>query len=135
MSTNSRIGIENADKSVTSIYCHFDGYWDHHGPILLKCYDTPEKVLELMALGDLSVLDREIGEKQDFNNRRHGWCLFYGRDRGEKGTQAVVHDTIHDFLTYGEEYNYLFRDGEWWTDTKNGFVKLYTIIEHLNKNL
>ncbi len=34
MSTRSRIAIENVDNTVTSIYCHFDGYVSHNGDIL-----------------------------------------------------------------------------------------------------
>lgn len=90
MSTNSYIGILNPDKSVDMIYCHWDGYPEYNGRILKQYYNTEKKVRELLALGDLSVLDKEIGEKQDFDNpdRDKGWCLAYGRDRGESDTEA-----------------------------------------------
>jgi hypothetical protein len=38
MSTRSRIAIENQNGSVTSIYCHFDGYISGVGKTLKECY-------------------------------------------------------------------------------------------------
>lgn len=51
MGTRSRIGILESNVSVTSIYCHWDGYVEHHGPILRDHYATVEKVRALIALG------------------------------------------------------------------------------------
>jgi hypothetical protein len=36
MSTRSRIAIENQNGSVTSVYCHFDGYISGVGKTLEK---------------------------------------------------------------------------------------------------
>lgn len=88
MGTRSQIGILEPDGSVTSIYCHWDGYVEHHGPILRDHYKTEEKVRALMALGDISVLGAEIGEKHDFDHAPEGVCNAYGRDRGENDTAA-----------------------------------------------
>ncbi len=41
MATRSNIGILNADGTVTGVYCHNDGYPEHHGPRLLG-YETEE---------------------------------------------------------------------------------------------
>jgi hypothetical protein len=56
MSTRSRIGILNDDRSVTSIYCHFDGYPSGVGAILVAHYHDTVKVRELISLGDISSL-------------------------------------------------------------------------------
>lgn len=89
MSTRSAIIIEEANGTATGIYCHFDGYIDHHKPLLLEHYKDEAKVRQLIALGDISVLAKEIGEKHDFNDRdREGVVLAYGRDRGETGVEA-----------------------------------------------
>jgi hypothetical protein len=88
MSTRSAIIIENQDGTAEGIYCHSDGYLDHQKPILLGHYGNEEKVRELIALGDISVLGEDIGEQQDFNQYTPGVVLAYGRDRGEKGTEA-----------------------------------------------
>ena len=114
MSTRSRIGIANEDGTVTSIYCHFDGYPEHNGRLLLEHWNDKYLVEHLMNLGDLSVLGKEIGERQNFNQPTSGnWCLAYGRDRGEQGVDAMEHHSVPYFLYNGEEYNYLFQDGKW----------------------
>ena len=61
MATRSLIGKQNADGTITSIYCHFDGYPEHNGVILQEHYSTPVSVGELLALGNLSVLAEQIG--------------------------------------------------------------------------
>ncbi len=120
MGTRSWIGRAMPDGTFEAIFCHFDGYPDHHWPILTKHYATETQVAALMNLGDLSFLHEEIGEKHDFCSRspRHEkWCKAYGRDRGATGTGRVVHGDEAIFLTKCEdrdaEYVYLFRNGEW----------------------
>lgn len=118
MATRSLIGKLNADGTITNIYCHFDGYPEHNGVVLQECYNTPFKVDQLLALGNLSVLGEEIGDKQDFDNystRNNNWCLAYGRDRGESNQQAQT-NTHDDFFSkdHGVDYLYLYNnDFEW----------------------
>jgi hypothetical protein len=57
MSTRSRIAIENQNGSVTSIYCHFDGYISGVGKLLKNATQSIRKVEELIELGDISALD------------------------------------------------------------------------------
>ncbi len=129
MGTRSTISIENEDGTCTSIYCHWDGYVSHHGPILLGTYDTAEKVRALIAPGDMSSLDWSIGEKHDFNNRAPGQCTYYGRDRGEKGTEPKTYPTRHAIKTMG--YDYLFgRDGVWYVKRRGvAFASLREAVD------
>jgi hypothetical protein len=129
MATRSTIAILRDNGTVAQIYCHWDGYLDNNGKILVEHYTTPEKIEALIALGSLSSLGAELGEKHPFdipfaygtpeynaeNERRDGICTAYGRDRGETGTEAKVYK---DLATYErkaqmEEYNYVFMHGEW----------------------
>src|SRR5689334_13390131 len=89
MSTRSDIIRQNLDGSYDKIYCHWDGYPSNNGKILLEHYADPQKVGALIALGDLSVLGPELGEKHLFEENRPGQCKAYGRDRGETGVSAV----------------------------------------------
>jgi len=126
VSTRSRIGIiRQADTPaavIESIYCHFDGYPEGVGQTLLDHWSTEERINELIALGDLSVLGEVIGEKHDFDSHsgylhdgtydpnspgQKGWCLAYGRDREEKDCPSVVHG-IDNWPDYGQECEYLF---------------------------
>jgi hypothetical protein len=77
MATRSRIAIENQDGTVTSIYCHFDGYIDGVGKTLQENYNTREKMEQLIALGDISSLGKTIEE-----------TVAYHRDRGEEFHRA-----------------------------------------------
>ena len=116
MGTRSRIGVMHGDN-LKSVYCHWDGYLDHNGRILLNHYDS-SKANFLVALGDLSSLREEIGEKHDFDDRDYEGCNFYGRDRGETGTEFKVAHTFDEFYDQvdacGGEWYYVMRDGVWY---------------------
>ena len=118
MATRSLIGKLNADGTITNIYCHWDGYPSHNGVILQEFYNTPVKVDQLLALGNLSALDEEIGEKQDFDDRSTqggNWCLAYGRDRGESNQEAKT-VTRKEFFSkdHGVDYLYLYNNEMEW---------------------
>lgn len=127
MSTNSRIGIVREGGTIRSIYCHFDGYPNHHEVILKSYYNTKEDVEELLDLGNLSVLGSSIGVKHSFNDfSKKDCCTAFGRDRGDKDAEALIHGNIDEFLEEGEEYNYLFQDNTWITyKGKSLFVRYY----------
>ena len=113
MATRSYIGVRNLDASVDYIYCHFDGYPDHNGVILTEHYADMDKVNALMKLGDLSVLGEQIGGKHDFNKRTRGWCLAYGRDRGESNVSVKTGDYKELINDQNVDYVYIF-DGDYW---------------------
>ena len=128
MGTRSRIGVMHGDNC-KSVYCHWDGYLEHNGRILQEYFDSA-KANQLVALGDLSVLAPEIGEKHPFSQfdvpedqrvNYDNWCTFYGRDRGETGTEYAVSDTFKNFLDRcergGVEYYYIMKDGVWYCGT------------------
>jgi hypothetical protein len=113
MATRSYIGIRNTDASVDYIYCHFDGYPEHNGAILREHYSNINRVNELLNLGDLSVLGKFIGEKQDFDKRVVGNCLAYGRDRGESNVSKK--NTGYDELITNQDVDYVYVfDGDYW---------------------
>ena len=131
MSTRCRIGIENKDGTITSIYCHHDGYPEVVGEILVNHYKTEEKIRKLLELGDMSSLGTEPVE-----NLR-GWempkvgtadwmkaykelhpenqCIIY-RTRGED-CPAKTHKDIEEYQRHSRdcwgEYAYLFKNNEW----------------------
>jgi len=123
MATRSSIGVLNIDGTVDAIYCHWDGYPEGVGRTLTQHWCDEQKINSLMALGSLSVLGSEIGEKHDFDARwdsgdpQSTWCLAYGRDRGEHGTGHRVFTSFKEFVSEmscsGCEYFYLWVDGRW----------------------
>jgi hypothetical protein len=104
MGTRSTIALEYADGQVGQIYCHWDGYLDNNGKILLKHYQDPFKLRELLDNGDMSSLDTDVDS-----------CTFY-KERGEDCPQQM----FKDFADYVEnhqyeEYEYILRqDGDWY---------------------
>lgn len=91
MSTNSTIKILRKDGTQTSIYCHSDGYIEHNGVILQQYFNTPEKVEELLALGDLSYLGTKLAPTTDthsFETPERDVTIAYHRDRGEEFRQS-----------------------------------------------
>jgi hypothetical protein len=146
MATRSTIGILNSDGSATAVYCHWDGYPEYNGKILSENYDTSDKVRELLAMGSISSLGRQIGEKHPFSRfeddsgehplvgaakearielaEQEGWTRFFARDRGEQGVEARTFANPTEFVReFGEEYNYLFVNDRW-------FVNQYGAEEH-----
>ena len=126
MGTRSTIAIENADGTVTGIYCHWDGYLSHNGKILAENYADEGKVRELIALGDISSLGAEIGTAHDFDAAPRGECNAYGRDRGERDVAARTCHNWRQFISENcQEYDYLFTPGKGWSvSTYNGTYDL-----------
>ena len=154
MGTRSRIGVMHGDK-VKSVYCHWDGYLSHNGAILQEHYDSA-KANNLVALGDMSSLGRVIGEAHPFSPhtsaedkalyeaaREAGYCTFYARDRGEKGTEFKVAHTFEEFFEQCDgcsaEYYYIMKDGVWYcgdTYTSTPLSKRLTLLtEALEKEV
>jgi len=130
MGTRSLIGVMHGDKC-KAVYCHWDGYLSHNGKILQEHYDSA-KANHLVALGDLSSLGPNIGEKHEFDcphkydtpeylawrEAKAGMCTFYGRDRGETGVDFKVFQNYDEVLDFaddsGLEYYYIMKDGVWY---------------------
>ena len=137
MGTRSMIAIQNPySKDIRAVYCHWDGYLEHNGSLLQKHYSASPKANNLIALGDISSLRPEIGEKHAFSklevpmdgdayDKLYGdMTTFYTRDRGED-TPFKVFPTLAKASDYydgcGVEYLYVFKyskaddyqSGEW----------------------
>ena len=147
MATRSTIALEFADGTVEQVYCHWDGYLAHNGHILQNHYSNPFILRDLIDLGGLSSLRRDIGEKHAFSQfdlpkeeveafvkRTENMCTFYARDRGEK---LVVHKfaDFEDYLAHHayEEYEYILRNDNgvavWFVDCgATGYVTLETAL-------
>ena len=122
MATRSHIGIKNGN-SVRYVYCHYDGYPEYNGRLLLQNYTTVEKVNELIDGGDLSSLGKEIKTDlpHSWAKRVEGVCVYYGRDRGETGVGPKTCD-IDDYNDNDVDYQYLFDTdiNKWTVETNLG---------------
>lgn len=106
MGTRSRIAIRNADNTYLSVYCHWDGYPSHHGPILQEAHNTEEKVRALLAGGDFSSLERDLARIE-----------FYSKRRNEDASPAQTSADLDALCTLtqetGGEWLYVFTPAGW----------------------
>ena len=150
MGTRSRIGIEMPDHTIVSVYCHWDGYVEHNGRILVEHYQNRQDVEELIDGGGISSL----------RTRQNGWdlpnslkdengeyiCdaegnLMYENDRDpqplyytERGEELDIrHTSFYEFVSgdCGEEFAYLYDlNGNWkawkigWGETNTQSVEI-----------
>lgn len=117
MATRSTIAIEKQDGTVEAIYCHWDGYVSHNGELLFQHYSNAENLQALIDLGDLSILQSEIGDANNWDAPTRGICLFYGRDRLDTlGTGKAKFKDFAEYKRYNshQQYNYILRaNGVW----------------------
>jgi hypothetical protein len=151
MSTRCRIGIKNEDGTITSIYCHHDGYVSYVGKTLFDSYKDEAKIRKLLELGDMSslgtepvdnprawestssaVLDPEAWSKLYAEVHPEDMCDTY-KSRGEdcparKSKDEKAYEKLVDDC-WGE-YAYLFKDGKWFVSPYGeGFRDLETELK------
>ena len=134
MSTRARIGIELKNGSILSVYHHWDGYESWLGRILKTHYNTRQKAAELIDGGDMSSCWTEdrfsIDPTTGYKVQEYG--PQYYSQRGEDCPPRLDADLAEYLLPDGgEEYHYLFRNGEWVCYNMNQFddSKLPEIVE------
>ncbi|HBE9077611.1 hypothetical protein [Serratia fonticola] len=115
MATRSNINVKVGDV-YHCVYCHFDGYPDHHAPILTGHYSSQELAEKLVSHGDISSLGEscEAPEGHSYQSPVNGCTVYYGRDRGESGIDFKVlpHPLSQQEYTYTWDGNKWLCDGE-----------------------
>lgn len=107
MSTRSEIAIENKDESISSIYCHSDGYLEYNGHILNNHYNSYELASSIINQNDCSSLGETIEDSRFYNTWRN------------EDTKSKKFDSEYHFMQeFGHnifaEYIYLFKDDKWY---------------------
>ena len=140
MGTRSRVAVMHGDVC-KSVYCHYDGYLDYAGRILLSHYDSTAANM-LIARGDNSGV-KETLEGMNFYEDREA----EGEDVSEflKSTPWDVAHSFDEFLEQVNnccgEYYYVMKDGVWYAGCvyetegliKNGLVALKDAITVIGK--
>lgn len=125
MSTHARIGLSEG-KKVKTIYVQYDGY--ALGLLLNQYYNSQEIIEELISYGDAISIGETIGDKIDYKDPLKvlelsgKQCMFFHRDKGE---ELVITEMSENELSKSEEYNYLFKNGQWYLscyDTNDKFI-------------
>ena len=136
MATRSTIAKLGKDGIIKAVYCHNDGYLEYNGKMLNEHYKDESKVDELLAHGDISSLNKNIGVKIDFMDyelrAKNEQCRFYHRDRGED----LMFNEFESDIEYIEWANgvangfiYLYAFGAWYV-YDNGIVRTYGRASH-----
>jgi hypothetical protein len=125
MGTRSLVAVMHGDVC-KSVYCHYDGYLDYTGRILLSHYDSTA-ANALIARGDNSGVKETLEEMNFYADREA-----QGEDVQEfvNSTPWQVAHTFDEFLEQVKgcwgEYYYVMKDGVWYAgavyDTE-GLVK------------
>mgnify|MGYP003335219060 CR=1 FL=1 len=96
-----------------------------------KRKEIKDKVEELLALGDISILEKLIHPLSEKNHSFHRpereVTVAYSRDRGEKINPARVYESRDKSYVDMEEYLYLFseKENKWYVkDHEEEFVEL-----------
>lgn len=119
MGTRSDIIVHRADGKWSRIYCHWDGYLEHNGRILFDHYTSQQMAEKLVAPGDLSSLAASCDKPKGhtFDKAVDGYCVYYGRDRGEADVDAKVGDSLFEVWPEADtwtEFTYVWDEGKWW---------------------
>lgn len=121
MGTSSTVTAKMGDGTYRTAYVNFDGYLNGVGRTLVDYYKNQEKVEALLAHGDMSCLygSPEMTEGHSYETPVPGYCIYYGRDRGETGIECSTGATFEESLRNkgAQGYDYLW-DGEQWVIKK-----------------
>lgn len=158
MATRSRIGIENEDGTVSSVYCHWDGYPSHNGKVLIAHYSDREKLKELIDLGAISSLKENVSPIEPiediigvrmlkgfkvipksvhtFDTPQEGVTIAYHRDRGEELQEARIDDSIEAYAESDyEEFGYVFTLYNEWKVVDGEIKSVFDILNGVEKDV
>ena len=117
MATRARIGLKLEDGSIISAYHHWDGDPEWLGVTLKEHYNTKEDIAKLIEGGNMSSCysDNQYDEEKQEFVKNDPKPEYYGGDDERPRLSRNFTQFAFDSKS-GEEYLYLFIDGEW-----NGF--------------
>lgn len=110
MATRSRIGLELSNGSVLSVYHHWDSYPEWLGRMLKTHYNSKSLASELIDGGDMSCCWTD--DRWDDSGVKGVYGPQYYSQRGDDCPPRLDAD-LNEYLSDGEEYWYLFTNGEW----------------------
>lgn len=134
MATRGSITVKHTDGKYHSVYTHWDSYLSHHGVLLVEHYNSQELAEKLVAGGSISSLGKtcEPENGHTFETPIKGITVYYGRDRSDFDTEAVICDSLQECLEINSnEFDYLY-DGEWLYSTRGKpFKPVYEDIKEI----
>ena len=110
MATRSAIGIEVGMPEmglgvIHAVYCHWDGYVEHQGPLLLEHFSLLSSARELIGAGSISCLGKGMDK-----------TIFHYRDMKHEMQPAEIYDGRAQFIEQSDGLDYLYllnQDNVW----------------------
>ena len=131
MATTSIIAKKIGKDKYRAIFCKYDGKLADNGWILSKYYTTPERVDQLLELGDLYILGEKLScaEKPGLGERV---TIAYARDRGEELCPAKEYN-LGELYALEKPYLYIFVKEDKWV--YSGLGELEADLREVKKAL
>lgn len=117
MATRSTISIVDTPNKIFSVYVHWDGYLEGVGTTLLKFYNDKTKIMKLISGGNISILEDTLEATN-----------FYGKNIHTGKECAKLFRNKKEWKKTFEEFNYLWRNGEWYEISQKTPRKLADLI-------
>ena len=112
MSTNSIIAKKIDKDKYRAIFCQCDGDLTDNGRILSKYYTTPERVDQLLELGDIYALGERLSESEKEKPEERA-TIAYTRDKGEELCPAKEYP-FEELFDLDTPYVYIFIKEDKW---------------------
>jgi hypothetical protein len=127
--TRSNIAVQRRDGTWKLIYCHWDGYLDHNGRILLNHHSSQELAEAVVEPGDMSSLGENSGkpEGHSYDTPVKGYSVYYGRERDEDDVAGSVGASL-DELYFEQSCQYVWsrehgaEGGAWYAQGFDGVM-------------
>jgi len=103
MGTRSNVAYATEDNKIVASYCHYDGYIEHNGVMLLKYYNGEKQARDLVDNGYMSSLQPTIDQINE------------GRVHEDKPIEYRNEFMfMNDLEALWDEFVYLFKEGKWY---------------------
>ncbi|MCD7969081.1 MAG: hypothetical protein LUF87_01850 [Alistipes sp.] len=110
MATRSMIGIMNHRQEIKAIYCHYDGYPENNGAILLQHYQDINKINTLLSLGDIKCLPKNI----EIDNTRNQLSKGSHNENNINYYSSRCEYYRESIIRFDSEFSYLWINGKWY---------------------
>ena len=127
--TTSNISVKSGNVYKT-VYCHYDGYPEGVGEILLNHYNSQEAAEALIKGGDIMLLGKKCDRPKghSYKNPIPDYTVYYGRDRGDEDTGYTLSEQKPKLREY---YLYIFEDGKWFVSSIYEYPKNQELTHEL----
>lgn len=140
MYVKSYICREDSDGSYYGIFCLNKGWLEHNGAILIDNYTDKQKVNELLGLGDIFELEKNVNPDPSYphctnGERQEDVTIAYARDCGATKNYHARMIKVNEVKNMEFAYIYVFgQDGRWrYLNTEEEYPKLRDVETELNE--